>query len=236
LDVLVFVHPLEVIGLFEDFGNEAFKVLEVGLACVVDVVYFVEQVVDDSHDEVVVVACLPVLEDYFGVSEVVVFEFFDVVNFFDEGEEFLVDFCGVGEGVLCSEVGQDPADEVGVDGFEVFAGEDALLVESRNVLEDVLAAEYLGLLETHVPLRVLVEGRRKHRLGHFRHPLLQHLLLYLLLCFRQPQEHFLVPRLNLVPLPQLLVALFLFALQVLAHEGLQQPNKLPQTLGARLGV
>ena len=75
------------------------------------------------------------------------------------GLELLVDLGVVGGGVLPLEVAHYAFFYVLVYEFELLRTELVALVESHEVLEDVLRAVDFGLLETHIPLRVAVKRR-----------------------------------------------------------------------------
>lgn len=85
LYVFRFVHPLSIIGFFEKLRHKLLEFLVVGLPGVSNTSAFqpVEQIVDDPHDQIVVVPVLAVLQNYFGLAEVVVFEVFYIVNLVD---------------------------------------------------------------------------------------------------------------------------------------------------------
>ena len=85
-----------------------------------------------------------------------------------------------------------------VDQLKLLGREGVFLVESRDIFEDVLRAEYFCLLKIHLLPFVVVEGRRKNGLDHFRHPQFQLVLLHLLLVHtRKVNNDLFVPRLNL---------------------------------------
>jgi hypothetical protein len=80
-------------------------------------VYFqtVEQIVDDLHDDIIVVTFFPVLERYFGGTEVVVFEILDIVDFLHHRGQFLVYFGRIGQRVELAQIGEDLFDKMLVD-------------------------------------------------------------------------------------------------------------------------
>ena len=204
LYVFRLVHPLSIIGLFEKLRHELLEFLVVSLPEFSSASAFqpVEQIVDDPHYQVVVVPVLAVLQNYFGLAEVVVFEVFYIVDLVDHRGEFLVDLGAVGEGISFTEVGQHLSDEMLVDGLEICWFELMGLAEAGDVFDDVLGAEYFGLLEVHLSSLKVVEGGGEDCAYHIRQPLLQlSLLQFGPLRLWEGKEHFPVPGLYLVLLP-----------------------------------
>ena len=163
------LHPERVVDLVEELGHVVVKVFEVGHLLVfarVDAAVVVgdlpvgqgDDLVQDPHDDVVVVAVLAIPEGDVRVVEEVVGEHLHVVNLLDGLVEDPVGMGVLAEGVLQGQVGHHLVLHYCVYLLEKGVAHFVGLRELPDVAEDCLAAEDLGLLEGHVLVEVVVEG------------------------------------------------------------------------------
>lgn len=116
------------------------------------------------HDEIVVVATLPILEaeTVIGVEEEIVFECLDIVYLLDLTLQGFIDHHCFSHGELGKQVGCHSVLDVVVYHLDLLGAEMQRFVETDDIADDVFRAIYLGLVVTHLALLKVVEGCRKH--------------------------------------------------------------------------
>jgi hypothetical protein len=98
--LIILAHPLLIFHLLKQGRHEILELLIVGETLPILRVDNTHQVVEHKHNEVIVIATDPLLEDYLGVSEVVVMKGLTVVHIVNGCLELHIYFCGIGEGIL----------------------------------------------------------------------------------------------------------------------------------------
>lgn len=169
------VHPLVVGDRLEEQRHLVLEALKNGLSFLFGLDAH-NCLVDGAHDEVVVLAVLPELEADLGLVEEVVGAGVGVVDFSDGVVEVAVNVLRAGHGILAEHVLEDVLLQVVVDLLEVVRLQVVGLGQLYQVLQDLLRAVDLGVLEAQLVGRVEVEALRPHHRAQRRQVLLQRLL------------------------------------------------------------
>lgn len=140
-----------------------------------------DDLVQDPHNYVVVVAILAIPEGNVGVVEKVVGEHLHVVNLLDGLVEDPVGMGVLAQGVLQGQVGHHLVLHYCIYFLEKGVAHLVCFRELPYVAEDCLTAEDLGLLEGHVLVEVVVESGRDHIPADLPDPLLDALIVLSLL-------------------------------------------------------
>lgn len=191
--------------LIELFVESRYPVIAYG-GLVLLIVDPLHELIDQFHDEIVIVATLAILETeaVIGVVEEVVLECLDVVYLLYLALQRLVDHHCLSHGELGQQVRRHSILNVVVYHLDLVRVEMQGLVEADDIADDVLRTIYLGLVVTHLALLEVVEGSRQHLRAQVGYPLLQvHLLDLPSLQDGQLEDHLPVSGLDLVGLVEL---------------------------------
>lgn len=153
------LNPILVLYLWENVWHERIELVKTTV--LTRVFRLADEIVDHKHDEIVVICALSEFEDDRTGREVVVGQGLDAIHLFYDLLKSFIDNWGVCEWVFCFHVWKNPIFNVRVHHFQVLLIEFVILINSHQILEEVLWAIYFGLFESHLIPRIAVKRWRK---------------------------------------------------------------------------
>lgn len=156
--LIMLTHPFLIFHPLKDSWHELFELLIIGDLILILGVDDSHQVVKHKHDEVIVIATVPILKDYLGVGEVAVGNGLYVVHLVDSGLKLFIDLIGVCEGVFSCKIRQYSLLNVVINQFHFCSTEVIPWVEDDDIFEDVFRTVDFGLFVVHFFLKEGIEG------------------------------------------------------------------------------